>query len=625
MPSLYPFVSRLKIVTKDAETRTLGRIITPPQARLLADVEDDIKHGRPIRHITLKARQVGISTITEALAFQFAFGINRHRGMIVSHTGESTRHLIDMTHHYWESWWAKSLYDTSSKARDRLKWTPTQSEITLLPAKSAEGARSRTLHFVHGSEVAFWPYPEQLLKALNQGVPRSALSAIFLESTANGIGNHFHSLWEAAKSNEVEFKPQFFPWWSHPSYTGHHIGKADEARKLKLARLPAGGTLDDEEWHLYTHLHAIGKSDVEIQSRLIWRRSTLATELHGNLDDFHQEYPASDAEAFLSTGRNVFNLTYLRAAYEPILPDRGMLVYDPRSTNNVKFIPDHDGPLHIFLHPSPDPRAWYSIGADPSKATMFGDYAVGQVLYRPTLEQCATFRQRGMNPVLFAEQMILLGYYYNTALLIPEYNMSGAQTAAIIESKYPRYYRHRKSQQIRGIEDNVVGWITTEQSKAEAVANLQHEVFGAYQGTSGFKIHDEQTYHEMKNYIVNDQGKFENAKHAKHDDTVMSLAIGVSGTIYERPTMPNDQFTDPTYLRANRGQSPEHDLVQQGMMAVASAGGASDAVPVPAPIVEETGVSRDGTVKHGMRLPPTAFPWADQYRDSDDFYGNGEY
>lgn len=627
MSAIYPFVSRLKIVDKNIQTHTLGRIMTHPQRLLIADVEQDIKDGRPIRYITLKARQVGISTVTEAMAFQFAFCINRMRGLIVSHTGDSTKHLIDMTHHYWESWWARSLYTTTSSARDRLKWAPTQSEITLLPAKSAEGARSRTLHFVHGSEVAFWPYPELLLKALNQGVPRTALSAIFLESTANGIGNHFHAIWEAAKRGDVEYKPRFYPWWSHPSYTGHHIGKAEEARTLRLARVANGGTLDEEEWHLYVHLHSLHKSDAEIRSRLIWRRSTLNTELAGDIDALHQEYPSTDGEAFLSTGRNVFNLQYLRAVYEPMIPDIGYLVYDPLARNHVRFIKDGEGPLHVFFHPSPDPRAWYAIGADPSKATLFGDYAVGQVLYRNTLEQMATFRERGMNPVLFAEQMILLGYYYNTALLVPEHNMSGAQTAAIIESKYPKFYRHRKSQQIRGMEDNVVGWITTEQSKAEAIANLQREVFAGYEGRSGFKIHDQQTYYEMKNYIINDKAKFENAKHANHDDTVMSLAIGVSGTIYERPSMPNDQFTDPAWLRMDRGlhhNSPEHELVQDGMMQVTGAqgGGTGPVSPIPAP-VSQTVTRGDGSVGLGMTLPPEVFPWA---REGDvDMFSDGEY
>ena len=37
--------------------------------------------------------------------------------------------------------------------------------------------------------------------------------------------------------------------------------------------------------------------------RLVWRRLTLATELSGSLDDFHQEYPSTDDEAFLSAFR----------------------------------------------------------------------------------------------------------------------------------------------------------------------------------------------------------------------------------------------------------------------------------------------------------------------------------
>jgi len=238
--AILPFVRRLKIIDKESRTVTLGRVLNPPQLRLIDSVEQDVRDGRPIRYITLKARQVGISTVTEAMAFQFAICMNRSRGLIVSHTGDSTKHLMDMSHHYWDSFWAAPLYKTTSSARDRLAWDPTKSSISLLPAKSLEGARSRTLHFVHASEAAFWPHPRELMKGLSQGVPRVALSAIFVESTANGVGNWFHETWEAAKRGDVEYKPMFFPWWTHPEYNAHHIGRGDEARKLLLAKTQRG-------------------------------------------------------------------------------------------------------------------------------------------------------------------------------------------------------------------------------------------------------------------------------------------------------------------------------------------------------------------------------------------------
>jgi hypothetical protein len=42
----------------------------------------------------------------------------------------------------------------------------------------------------------------------------------------------------------------------------------------------------------------------------------------------------------------------------------------------------------------------------------------------------------------------------------------------------------------------------------------------------------------MKNYIINDAGRFENSKQAQHDDTVTSMAIAVSVAVLERNNLP---------------------------------------------------------------------------------------
>ncbi len=603
--AILPFVRRLKIIDKESRTVTLGRVLNPPQLRLIDSVEQDVRDGRPIRYITLKARQVGISTVTEAMAFQFAICMNRSRGLIVSHTGDSTKHLMDMSHHYWDSFWAAPLYKTTSSARDRLAWDPTKSSISLLPAKSLEGARSRTLHFVHASEAAFWPHPRELMKGLSQGVPRVALSAIFVESTANGVGNWFHETWEAAKRGDVEYKPMFFPWWTHPEYNAHHIGRGDEARKLLLAKTSSGGTLDDEEWHLYRGLVQRGMGEGEIQSRLVWRRLTLATELSGSLDDFHQEYPSTDDEAFLSTGRNVFDLTQLRAAYAPLIPARGKLVRDARARSGVTFVDDPAGPLHVYQFPSERTPGSYVVGIDNSKAARFGDFAVAQVLDRRTMAHCATWRDRGHKDLDFGEQMILLGHWYDEAMLAPEYNFNGAVISGILQARYKNLYVHRKAGKIRGLHDDVFGWPMTDQTKYEAMDHLKKEVWLASQSQSDFRIKDQDTYQEMKNYIINDAGRFENSKQAQHDDTVTSMAIAVSVAVLERANL-------PVVPGAMGGTDP---AVMAGMREVRELQDGLDLAPVS---------KRRDDGSHGLVLPPTVSPFGPRQGDGD-MFGDGKW
>lgn len=979
---ILPFISRLKIVDKDVQTRVLGRVINPAQMKLVTAVEEDIRVGRPIRHIVLKARQVGFSTAIEAMAYQWSFCQPRNRGLVISHRSDSVEHLLSMTEHYWSTWWAQSLYRATSQARDKMAWEPTGSKLSVLTAKSAEAARSRTFQFVHASEAAFWEDAGTLMRGLQ--VPKRALTAIFIESTANGIGNWYHEMWEAAKNGDVAYTPHFFPWWQHPEYNSEWIGRGDDARKLSLARLGSGGHLDDEEWQLYRMLSIRGMDDAEIRSRLMWRRFQIADDFAGDLDGFHQEYPAcvvgetrvgtsrgiveirdvvdsdttrhgrviltqaqppspiyalstaegyqleatadhpiitpdgpvelcdlapgdtvtlsspatstfpasvcwhdcgidhtialtddlalflgifagdgshhggttsiacdakdqdvidecvrlfdvvfgvearvrtvgekgggrevrtgvvkirdtldhlgvigrrpsthgtnrdyhrkvcvpeviwrspphhiraflrglfeadgfagaagtaprvslfskhpeflrdvqilllsqgivsritggalemrgeravvfrdtigwvgkrknsraaswtepraggrrrvintftatvaaitptgrveptynltladgtdhafdaggilthnTDDEAFLSTGRNVFHLSYLRAAYDPVIPDVGKLVYDSTALpSKVRFIPDPSGPLSVYEYPAhANPSQWYLIGIDNSKATQFGDYSVGQVIKRDSLEQVATWRQRGMNEVMFAEQMMLLGRWYNTAMLAPEYNMNGAGINAIVEQQYPSYYVHRKAGKLRGVHDGIVGWPMTEQTKNECVSMLHREVFAAYERRSNFAIHDEPTYFEMKNYIINDKGKYENSKNAAHDDTVTSLAIAVAAASYERPSMAKQQ------VRVGRASVPA--AVAAGIMAVGESQGApvglaatrDHGVDVGGVEDEGDGVSsrsrehgRDGDrPRHSLVLPPELNPFAE--RDVD-MYSDGEY
>lgn len=525
---LQPNLHRLWIRKKNLEVVRLGPSLTPPQKHLVTAVEEQMSAGRPVRFIILKARQMGVSTLIEAIGFTASFTLRGMRGIVVAHDNPSAEHLLSMTHFYWSTWPFKQLFTPTSEARNRLSWRETESMLQIATAKNVETGRSRTLHFVHNSEAAFYPNPD-LMSALNQAIPREPFTFHFIESTANGVGNWFYRFWNAAREGEVDYIPMFYPWWRHPTYTAEGIGQS-----YRLLRPLTN--LDSEERVLLRALRKIGLTDEEIKSRLIWRRAVLNTECQGDLLVFHQEYPSTDEEAFVSTGSNVFDLDKLKAVYEPEDGERGNLV---RESGIVRFVPSHTGPLRIYRRPRKD--GVYMVGGDASKAAVKGDYAVAQVIDRRTYEQVATFRQR-MVPELFAQELMKLGDFYNHAMLAPENNMSGGAVAAILRtSYYDNVFMHRKANRVPGQIDRMYGWLTNMQTKAEAVGALQallHETYMGIRGEgidTGFRIHDEATFQEMKGYIVNSQGGFEasGAEHAEHDDTVMALAIAVVCTKYE--------------------------------------------------------------------------------------------
>jgi hypothetical protein len=142
--------------------------------------------------------------------------------------------------------------------------------------------RSSTVQLFHGSEVAFWPHADSHAAGVIQAVPDEPGTEIILESTANGLGNYYHQQWQRAEAGQSDYQAIFIPWFWQPEY-----------RKS----VPDDFTLTVEE-NEYAELYSLD------HGQMAWRRSKIS-ELK---DDwlFRQEYPATPAEAFQSSGDDVF-------------------------------------------------------------------------------------------------------------------------------------------------------------------------------------------------------------------------------------------------------------------------------------------------------------------------------
>lgn len=594
---LYPFIEHLQFSDKDADLLPLGPNLTRPQRGILQAIEAtivggqvpciggtrDIRAGTPTRLIILKARQMGVSTLIEACMFAVSQLKPRSRNLIVSHDLDSSKHLLDMTRRYWEtSFIARDkIHTPKNEAGNLLSWFETDSSIRVTTAKNAAGARSHTLTSVHASEVAFWDGAKELMKALGQSVPRRPLTFIFLESTANGVGNYYEQTWNAAVEGDNAYLPLFYPWWQHPPYEAQHIG-------LEHLTIRPLRRLTDDERALAKAFSRMGMDDKKIRAKLIWRREIMASECNGDIDTFRQEYPATPDEAFVATGRNVFPRPHLDSAYEPMDGETGMLTV---RGGRVEFVRDRlGGKLTIFRHPSDS--AWYTVGADAAKQAQ-GDYAVACVIDRTTWEQVAEFRD-DIDPTTFAEQIILLGHYYNEALLVPETNMSGGAVAEIARTQYPNVYIHQAMNKVRGQMDNQYGFNTNQQTKPEVIGNLKRALVDRYNGNGTITYHSRVLHREMKGYVL-DAGKYKNSnsdEEADHDDTVMAFGLALIGTIHEA-----DSLDRPMPSRGSR-RKPVDDA-EMGARRIAALMDATPAMPT----VKSTGGDDE---------------WADSYDDSDD-------
>ena len=81
-------------------------------------------------------------------------------------------------------------------------------------------SRGETLTQVHASELAFWPKStaQDIWNGLIQAVPNTRGTAVFVESTANGVTGIYYDLWKGAVAGENGFVPVFIPWFTDPEY-----------------------------------------------------------------------------------------------------------------------------------------------------------------------------------------------------------------------------------------------------------------------------------------------------------------------------------------------------------------------------------------------------------------------
>ena len=246
------------------------------------------------REIILKARQEGFSTLIEAMIFLVTVNTPNIKAALVAHDGDSAEILFEMMRRFYEYLPDGPKKPRTSYANKReLVFPDLNSSIRVLTAGTKTSGRGRTIHLLHCSEFAFWQYPEAVT-SLFQAVPMNG--AIFIESTANGVGNRFHTDYIRAKKNITRFKARFFPWWKHHEY------RLDPPQGFKLT------PEEEERCKLYNLDH----------NQIAWER--VKREELGIY--FDQEYPENDQVAFLVSGETFFSQYkesdhYVRAVFTP--------------------------------------------------------------------------------------------------------------------------------------------------------------------------------------------------------------------------------------------------------------------------------------------------------------------
>ena len=185
-----------------------------------------------MRIIVLKARQMGFSTLTEAIIFAITATRFYTDCMIVAHKDEATANLFRMSLRYYENLpEPMKPMRKASNAHELVFDKPAHykgrrpglgSSIKCATAGGSGVGRSATLRCLHLSEFAFWPGDKrETLAGLSQAVPDKPGTMIIIESTANGY-DEFKNRWDAAveaqRRGEDGYLPIFFAWYEMEEY-----------------------------------------------------------------------------------------------------------------------------------------------------------------------------------------------------------------------------------------------------------------------------------------------------------------------------------------------------------------------------------------------------------------------
>ena len=465
---------------------------------------DVYKNVRKYNQI-LKSRQAGCSVSLLARALFYCLTQPNTHCMMLSHNLESSRNIFNK---------AKQLYDSIPDVvkpkliknnRQELGFT-NGSILSCATMGRKDNGRGATLKFIHISELAFvGEQAKKQLLALEQALRPDG--EIWIESTANGMGNYFHELWNKAINQENAYNSMFF---SYLDSADMFIDDHNQALLLFERLNGRPFTVDeftDEE-----------KDLVEFDSRhtlaiLCWRRFKIG---NSSDDEFNQEFPLTPEMAFVSTGTSIFSNAKIQ--------ERLKHTPKPFKTVNHEFLKGFiTQGLSIFEYPASGHK--YSIGVDGSEGLGgTNDYSAISVYDCETFKEVAHFRNNKIAPHKLSELVHEIALFYNYGLLVVE----KASAGIVVLDKLRHDYSYRniyKSKQFdeRGQQKKKIGFVTTDKSRPLLI-NGYREAFEEGE----ILVNSSDVLKEMLTFHVNVNGKAQHMKGA-HDDSLFATMLAVFG------------------------------------------------------------------------------------------------
>jgi len=461
--------------------------------QLLQDEYGEEMEG--VREIVLKARQEGMSSFVLAL-FTVDFLIRPYSVSIcISHRKDATDILFKKVKFYIKCYLenlSKKLgvpYETLEKKwllsdnKSLLENAENHATFYIGTAGAKVGGRGGTANNILFSECAFYQDTElitaqEIVLGTSQMVAQGR-GKIFIESTANGEGNYYHSEWERASlpadrdgNRQSAYKPRFFGW--DEFYT--------------------------EEW--------VNEKRKEFPNEKMWK----------------QEYPKDPDEAFITSGTPYFDAMLLdammREAPDPI--SRGKFAPDGQLD---EVYGDADAPVNIYR--DPDIGEQFVIFADPADSQ---DFCAAVACSKKNYDFPIVFNEVLDSSQFGYELYYLAKYIYNRTNMWPklavERNTGQATIYVLKQLNYPDLFRMVDfSAKGSTYEKGGIGWVTTGYIGNGELRGTRRKMLDDLQlalKQGQIKIFDKTQIKQMKSFqIVKGRAQ---ARANKHDDLVMATA-----------------------------------------------------------------------------------------------------
>jgi len=438
----------------------------------------------PVRHVTIKTRQVGLSTFWLLYWLDDTMLFPGTVSGILAHKDESIAHLRSILTIAISNFGKRMALKEDNQRRISFD---NDSSILL----SLE-IRSTPLTNLHISE---WCYCDNARIWATVGAT-SKWTNISGESTGNGIGNDGYLTYMDAKEGKGGYKSRFIPWFEHEEYT-----------------LPMNGMpylLPDKrerDWNL-------------TQEQIHFRR-----QMHERLKAaFFVEYPETEEDAFAQSGANVFN--------------GKKIVVLAREARGLEGPVEQTDKYKIWE--LPQKGHVYVMGSDVSEGLGEGadvDYSAFKILCVTCRREAMAYKCRiGIDA--YYRDIATFGFRYNTCLVGVERNNHGhAVILGLREiSKYPNLFieDEKRTRIIQSLKKEKpkpkYGWHTTTITKPLMIDQLKIAIEGDSEEDENtfqpeYTIYDTEFLNECLTFQKD--GVKLGAISGKHDDTVIASAIAL--------------------------------------------------------------------------------------------------